>query len=115
MRIQNGQPKYLQLNVHTFGALYEYDNQTETFFIVSGEDHVIGDIHLPVDYPDTVFTVDGHPEIFVSNGSHGNWASPGTDLELQLTISSSFRPTQILAVGYSSGRLHRSGQEMAIL
>lgn len=81
MRIQNGQPKYLQLNAHSFGALYEYDNQTETFFFVSGENFgITGDIELPVDYPDTVFTVDGHPEIFVSNGSHGNWASPGNDL-----------------------------------
>lgn len=87
MRIQNGIPKYLQLNVHTMGALYEYNNETETFEFLSGEDIEITDgISLPVEYPPTVQTINGHPEIFVSNGSHGNWAAPGRHTYLQLFI-----------------------------
>lgn len=78
LRIQNGVPKYLQLNVHTFGALYEYDNSTQTFNFLSGEDlDLSDDIHFEIEYSQTVNTIDGHPEIFVSNGSHGNWGSPG--------------------------------------
>ena len=37
MRIQNGQPKFLQVNVHTFGALYGYNNETGIFDFISGE------------------------------------------------------------------------------
>ena len=77
MRIQNGQPKLLQLNVHTFGALYEYNNDTGNFDFVSGESLDVAGVDFPVKYPDTVNTINGHPEIFVSNGSHGNWGSAG--------------------------------------
>ena len=35
MRIQNGQPKLLQVNVHTFGALYGYNNETGIFDFIS--------------------------------------------------------------------------------
>ena len=77
MRIQNGQPKLLQLNVHTMGALYEYNNDTGNFDFVSGESLDVAGVDFPVNYPDTVNTINGHPEIFVSNGSHGNWGAPG--------------------------------------
>ena len=77
MRIQNGQPKLLQLNVHTFGALYKYNNVTRNFDFVSGESLDVAGVEFPVKYPDTVNTINGHPEIFVSNGSHGNWGSAG--------------------------------------
>ena len=77
MRIQNGQPKLLQLNVHTMGALYEYNNDTSNFDFVSGEKYDVAGVDFPVEYPDTVNTINGHPEIFVSNGSHGNWGSAG--------------------------------------
>ena len=81
MRIQDGVPIYLQLNVHTFGALYEYSPRTETFEFLSGENLTITDgISMPVVYPETVNTINGHPEIFVSNGSHGNWATPGKQM-----------------------------------
>ena len=81
MRIQNGRPKYLQVNVHTMGALYQYDDETNTFKFLSGEDIEISDgVFRPVEYPDTVnmdtFTFT-HPELFVANGSHGMWAQPG--------------------------------------
>jgi hypothetical protein len=79
IRIQNGTATMLKLNAHYFGALYEYNMETEQFDFVSGEGFNINDIELPVEYPEHVMTVDGtHPEIFVSNGSHGNWGSPGT-------------------------------------
>ena len=78
MRIQNGQPKYLQVNVHTMGALYQYQNESNTFEFLSGEDLEITDgVAVPVEYPDTVNLVDTHPELFVANGSHGMWAQPG--------------------------------------
>ncbi len=78
LRIQNGQPKFLQLNVHTFGALYEFNNETGVFDFLSGEDLDLGDdVHFQVDYPQSVNLINGHPEIFVSNGSHGNWGAPG--------------------------------------
>lgn len=81
IRIQNGQATQLALHVHTFGAVYEYNNETEQFDFLRGSGLNIGlnDIVLPVDYPQHVMTIDGtHPEIFVSNGSHGNWGAPGT-------------------------------------
>ena len=37
MRIQNGVAKFLQVNVHTFGALYGYNNETGIFDFISGE------------------------------------------------------------------------------
>ena len=42
MRIQNGYPIYLQVNVHTMGALYEYNNNTGNFDFLSGETLNIG-------------------------------------------------------------------------
>ena len=78
MRIQNGEAKLLQLNVHTFGALYGYNKETGIFDFISGEDLPVTDgVEFKVDYPKNVGMVDGHPEIFVSNGSHGNWGAPG--------------------------------------
>ena len=78
MRIQNGQPKLLQVNVHTFGALYGYNNETGIFDFISGETIEVTDgLDFEVDYPQQVLMVDGHPELFVSNGSHGNWGAPG--------------------------------------
>ena len=78
MRIQNGQPKFLQVNVHTFGALYGYNNETGIFDFISGETIEVTDgLDFEVDYPQQVLMVDGHPELFVSNGSHGNWGAPG--------------------------------------
>ena len=93
------------------GALYEYNNNTGNFDFLSGEtlnignifnlmihwlDNLtiwlffekllIGDYHLPVTYPEEVLTIDGHPELFISNGSHGNWGSPGKHNYLQLVI-----------------------------
>ena len=43
MRIQNGQPKFLQVNVHTFGALYGYNNETGIFDFISGENIEVTD------------------------------------------------------------------------
>ena len=78
LRIQNGQAKLLQLNVHTFGALYGYNNDTGLFDFISGENIEITDgVDFEVDYPKHVGMFEGHPEIFVSNGSHGNWGAPG--------------------------------------
>ena len=78
MRIQNGQPKFLQVNVHTFGALYGYNNESGIFDFISGETIEVTDgLDFEVDYPQQVLMVDGHPELFVSNGSHGNWGAPG--------------------------------------
>ena len=42
MRIQNGYPIYLQVNVHSMGALYEYNNNTGNFDFLSGETLNIG-------------------------------------------------------------------------
>jgi len=87
MRIQNGQPKLLQVNVHTFGALYGYNNETGIFDFISGETIEVTDgLDFEVDYPKQVLTVDGHPELFVSNGSHGNWGAPGRHKYLQFFI-----------------------------
>ena len=78
MRIQNGVAKFLQVNVHTFGALYGYNNETGIFDFISGENITtpVG-LDFEVEYPPQVLMVDGHPELFVSNGSHGNWGAPG--------------------------------------
>ena len=35
------------------------------------------EIDIDVDYPKTVYLVDGHPEVFSANGSHGTWGSEG--------------------------------------
>ena len=43
MRIQNGQPKFLQVNVHTFGALYGYNNETGIFDFIFGENIEVTD------------------------------------------------------------------------
>ena len=68
LRIQNGQAKLLQLNVHTFGALYGYNNDTGLFDFISGENIEITDgVDFEVDYPKHVGMFEGHPEIFVSN------------------------------------------------
>ena len=93
MRIQNGQPKLLQVNVHTFGALYGYNNETGIFDFISGETIEVTDgLDFEVDYPQQVLMVDGHPELFVSNGSHGNWGAPG-----EFTYKLSDFPIRILA------------------
>ena len=64
--------------MHTFGALYLYDNVTGLFDFISGENIEITDgVDFEVDYPKQVGVFEGHPEIFVSNGSHGNWGAPG--------------------------------------
>ncbi len=79
MRIQNGTATRLRLNVHNIGATYEYDEAKNTFNFVEGDNEDIGGFIYEVEYPDTVETLDDthHPVIFVSNGSHGNWGSPG--------------------------------------
>ena len=38
---------------------------------------ILNGLDFKVDYPQQVLMVDGHPELFVSNGSHGNWGAPG--------------------------------------
>ena len=69
--------------MHTFGALYAYDNVSNIFNFVSGENYEITDgVEFEVEYPKTVGLLDGHPEIFVSNGSHGNWGAPGEGFEI---------------------------------
>ena len=55
MRIQNGKAVQLKLNVHTFGALYEYEEASNTFKFVEGEDLDLGGTPFPVEYPDTVY------------------------------------------------------------
>ena len=35
------------------------------------------EIDIEVEYPKTVYLVDGHPEVFSANGSHGTWGSEG--------------------------------------
>ena len=70
--------------MHTFGALYLYDNVTGLFDFISGENIEITDgVDFEVDYPKQVGVFEGHPEIFVSNGSHGNWGAPGEVLQLK--------------------------------
>ena len=67
---------------HSFGAKYAYDAKNQTFEFYEGEPllHTLdpsSDIDIEVDYPKTVYLVDGHPEVFSANGSHGTWASEG--------------------------------------
>ena len=77
MRIQNGEPKYLQLNAHSIGALYEYNKETGNYDFLSGESLDVLGIDFNVEYPEIVNSIEGHPEIFIANGSHGNWGQPG--------------------------------------
>ena len=44
---------------------------TEIFNFVSGENCET------IDYPKNVQVFQGHPEIFIAKGSHGNWGAPG--------------------------------------
>ena len=53
---------------------------------------ILNGLDFEVDYPEQVLMVDGHPELFVSNGSHGNWGAPG---ELKYKLSDF--PIRILA------------------
>ena len=47
-------------------------------------------IDIEVDYPQTVYLVEGnHPEVFSANGSHGTWASEGTFREHQMMTTHS--------------------------
>lgn len=87
MRIQNGEPKYLQLNAHSIGALYEYNKETRNYDFLSGESLDVLGIDFNVEYPEIVSSsIEGHPEIFIANGSHGNWGQPGKHNYLTLVI-----------------------------
>ena len=76
-----------------FGARYKFDAVLNVFTFFEGEDLEVGkifseqvlsefspnlDLVLKVEYPETVFLVNGsHPEVFSANGSHGIWAVEG--------------------------------------
>lgn len=76
-----------------FGARYKFDADLNVFTFFEGEDLEVGkifseqvlsefspnlDLVLKVEYPETVFLVNGsHPEVFSANGSHGIWAVEG--------------------------------------
>ena len=67
---------------YSFGAKYAYNATNETFEFYEGDPLLdtreqSQDIDVDVDYPKTVYLVDGHPEVFSANGSHGTWASEG--------------------------------------
>ena len=67
MRIQNGQPKLLQVNVHTFGALYGYNNETGIFDFISGENIEVTDgLDFEVRYHSRFFVQVGHKTMYAA-------------------------------------------------
>ena len=67
MRIQNGQPKFLQVNVHTFGALYGYNNETGIFDFISGETIEVTDgLDFEVRYHSRFFVQVGHKTMYAA-------------------------------------------------
>ncbi len=67
----------------SFGAKYSYNATNQTFEFYEGEPCCFdpadpsSQIDIEVDYPKTIYLVDGHPEVFSANGSHGTWGSAG--------------------------------------
>ena len=73
--------------IPSFGAKYAYNETNQTFDFYDGEPccfdsetRIDGspEIDIDIDYPKTVYLIDGHPEVFSANGSHGTWGSEGT-------------------------------------
>ena len=63
----------------SFGAYYGFNQTTGNFDFYYGEPlKDAPNPHLAIEYPDTVYLVEGtHPEIFSANGSHGIWGQEG--------------------------------------
>ena len=121
----------LKYHLFSFGASYAYNESTNTFDFYEGEPLKSVDengerIDIEVDYPQTVYLVEGnHPEVFSANGSHGTWASEGTyikcasdddntvgDLELGslFSILPCFRDSHVLRHRHQAeGRLRARG------
>ena len=73
--------------ISSFGAKYAYNAINQTFDFYDGEPCCFdsetridgsSEIDIDIDYPKTVYLIDGHPEVFSANGSHGTWGSEGT-------------------------------------
>ena len=84
MNTSNAKFVWLTINILSFGAKYAYNSTNQTFDFYEGEpccfdDRIEGsqEIDIEIDYPKTVYLVDGHPEVFSANGSHGTWGAEG--------------------------------------
>jgi len=95
IRFQNNVPTDMYLAAHGFGAKYAYNETNRTFDFYDGEPccfdpetRIDGspEIDIDIDYPKTVYLVDGHPEVFSANGSHGTWGSEGKHTYLHIVI-----------------------------
>ncbi|XP_059352054.1 uncharacterized protein LOC130688756 [Daphnia carinata] len=88
LRFRNGQPYLIHLNVHSFGAYYEWNETTQNFQFLVGEEvrsavnpNYDGspyekDARYEPRYPPTVELMGTHPIVYSANGSHGLWGSP---------------------------------------
>lgn len=88
LRFRNGQPYMIHLNVHSFGAYYEWNETTKNFQFFVGEEvrSVVDpdyddspyekDARYEPQYPPTVELMGTHPVVYSANGSHGLWGSP---------------------------------------
>jgi len=85
IRFQNGFPLRAYLDVHNFGAWYDWNGATSRFDFAEGKpvrrstmrDGKSDEIRIVVEYPEFLDLVGGRPEIFSANGSHGVWSQPG--------------------------------------
>ncbi|XP_046661754.1 putative vacuolar protein sorting-associated protein TDA6 [Homalodisca vitripennis] len=75
LQIKDSVPDSLYLSVHTVGAYYTYDKVSGCFVLSSIKRRGISQVQDP---PSTVQIDDGHPIVFVANGSHALWGSVGT-------------------------------------
>ena len=72
----------IYISVHSFGALYAWNETNKNFDFVEGEDSAglrdEGQNRYKPDYPLLVEMFNGtHPIVYSANGSHGLWALPG--------------------------------------
>lgn len=77
IRIRNEKVTECYVSVHSFGAWYTWNDTTNNFQFLDGEESRVNLIN--VTYPKTVQVVEGfHAELFSANGSHGLWSQQGT-------------------------------------
>jgi len=93
LRLQNGKPKEMYLDVHSFGAWYSWKEASGTFDFHHGKplsrktrtrEGKLLNLSLDIDYPAQVFLEDGHPVVYSANGSHGVWAQEGKHTYLHI-------------------------------
>ncbi|KAG7167118.1 vacuolar protein sorting-associated protein TDA6-like 2 [Homarus americanus] len=79
IRIRNNKVTKCYVSVHSFGASYTWNDTTNNFQFLEGEESRVAIDVINVTYPKTVEVVEGfHAELFSANGSHGLWSQLGT-------------------------------------